>query len=256
MPPPRVYRAEAVVLKAFDYGEADRILTVFGAQQGKFSALAKGVRRTKSRMSGHLDLFTRSTMLVATGRQLDIVTQAETIESFSALRGDLQRVSSAHYAAELVDNFLAERLTSYPVYALTVGTLRRLSAMEDLGLVLRAFEMQLLALTGYRPQLHRCLSCGELVQQQVNYFSPQLGGVLCGQCGSADRAAPEISVSALKVLRNLQTNEEGMLRVGGLSAELHRELESRLQEYIIYRLERRPRSIRVLERLRAEAARP
>jgi DNA repair protein RecO (recombination protein O) len=86
-----VYRTEGIVLKGYDFGEADRILTLYTPQLGKLRAVAKGMRRTKSRMGGHLDLFTRSNLLVARGRQLDIVTQAETIESFASMRTDLLR---------------------------------------------------------------------------------------------------------------------------------------------------------------------
>src|SRR5436305_15151096 len=131
MPAPRVYRSEGIVLKAYNYGEADHILTLFTPNAGKLRAVAKGVRRTKSRMSGHLDLFTRSTLLVARGRQLDIVTQAETIENFAAMRTDLWRSSYGHYVAELVDGFTAEALANYPLYALTVSTLRRRSTLPN-----------------------------------------------------------------------------------------------------------------------------
>src|SRR5919202_75579 len=141
----RVYRSEVVVLKGHDYGEADRILTFCTPHLGKLRALAKGVRRTKSRMAGHLDLFTRSSLLIAAGRQLDIVTQAETIESFQPMRQDLWRSSYGHYVAELVDSFSAERLANYPVYALTVATFRRLASSPNLSLVVRSFELQLLS---------------------------------------------------------------------------------------------------------------
>src|SRR5436305_9819437 len=120
MPAPRVYRSEGIVLKAYNYGEADHILTLFTPNAGKLRAVAKGMRRTKSRMSGHLDLFKRSTLLVARGRQLDLVTQAETIESFSAMREDLWRSTYCHYVAELVDAFSVEVMANYPLYALTV----------------------------------------------------------------------------------------------------------------------------------------
>lgn len=253
MPAPRAYRAEAVVLKAFDYGEADRILTLFSAGQGKLRAMAKGVRRTKSRMSGHLDLFTRSTLLVATGRQLDIITQADTLESFRPVREDLERLSHAHYIAELVDGFSAERLANYPLYALTVATMRRLGGDLDPELVVRSFELQLLGFTGYRPQLYRCLRCDESIQPRLNYFSSQLGGVLCSLCADADGAAPPISVPALKTLRNLQTQEEKMLRLPLLAAAVRREVERHLQEYVIWRLETRPKSLGFIDRLRAEA---
>ncbi len=254
MPAPRVYRTEAVVLKAFDYGEADRILTLFSPNHGKLRAIAKGVRKTKSRMSGHVDLFTRSTLLVATGRQLDIVTQAETLESFRPVRENLERLSRAHYIAELVDGFAAERQANYPLYALTVATLRRLGEELDRDLVVRSFELQLLGFTGYRPQLHRCLSCDEAIQPRPNYFSAEMGGALCPSCAVSVTSASPISVPALKVLRNLQTQEEQMLRLPALAADVRREVEKHLQEYVVYRLESRPKSLSFIERLRSEAA--
>jgi DNA repair protein RecO (recombination protein O) len=251
---PRVYRTEAVVLKGYDYGEADRILTLYTPHQGKLRTIVKGVRRTKSRKAGHLDLFTRSNLLVARGRQLDIITQAETIEHFTAMRTDLRRSSQAHYVAELVDSFTAEGLANYPLYALMVQTLRRLASEQQLGLVVRSFELQLLGLTGYRPQLFRCLACDAEVRPQTNRFSSKMGGVLCPDCASADTAAPAISVNALKVLRNLQKNEASLLQIPELGDSVQSEVEKRMQEYIIYRLESRPRSLGVLERLSAEGA--
>jgi DNA repair protein RecO (recombination protein O) len=248
----RIYRTEAIVLKGYDYGEADRILTLLTANSGKLRAIAKGVRRTKSRMSGHVDLFTRSSLLIARGRQLDIVTQADTLENFRPMRNDLWKSSLCHYIAELLDGFSAENLASYPLYILAVTTLRRVAATRDLELVLRSFELQLLALTGYRPQLHRCLNCDSAIQPQTNRFSFAMGGVLCPGCASVDGAAPAVSVSALKLMRNLQTNEHSTLALSHVPEDIHREVEHRLQEYISYRLETRPRSIAFLERLRGE----
>jgi DNA repair protein RecO (recombination protein O) len=254
MSKPRVYRTEGLVLKAFDVGEADRILTLYTPHSGKLRVVAKGVRRTRSRMSGHLDLFTRSNVLVASARQLDIVTQADTVENFRPLRDDLWRLSYCHYVAELVDSFGSEALANYPLYKLAIATLRRLSTASDLPLVVRAFELQLLGMTGYRPQLHRCLHCDHTIEPGVNHFSSKMGGILCPGCRMADHASSTISVAALKLMRNLQTNEEAMLQLEGLDDTLHREVEKHLHEYIVYRLESRPRSFAFLERLRSEQA--
>jgi DNA repair protein RecO (recombination protein O) len=252
----RVYRTDGVVLKGFDYGEADRLLTLFTPHHGKLRAVAKGTRRTKSRMSGHLDLFTRSSLLVARGRQLDIITQAETLEAFRGVRGDLVRSTCCHYVAELIDGFSQENLANQPLYDLTVRTLRRLETAPDLDLVLRAFEVALLSLTGFRPQLFRCLHCDAPLQPQANRFSVRLGGALCPECTAADTSALPVSVAALKMMRNLQANEDSMLQVRDLPAQVHREVETRLQDYIIYRLEAKPRSLTFLERLRAEQVMP
>lgn len=253
---PRVYRTEGIVLKGYDYGEADRILTLYTPQLGKLRAIAKGVRRTKSRKAGHLDLFTRTNLLVARGRQLDIVTQAETVESFAPMRTDLVRLSYAHYVAELVDAFTVEQLANYPAYATTVAALRRIAMAADPALSVRSFEVQLLGLMGYRPQLHRCLGCDTAIEPVSNRFSPKMGGILCPSCASEDQAARPISVQALKVLRNLQTNESAMLQLPEIPVEVGQEVEARLQEYIEYRLEKGPRSVRFLDQLRTEGARP
>jgi DNA repair protein RecO (recombination protein O) len=253
---PRVYRTEGIVLKGYDYGEADRILTLYTPQLGKVRAIAKGVRRIKSRKAGHLDLFTRANLLVARGRQLDIVTQAETIEPFAGMRTDLVRLSYAHYVAELVDAFTVEGMANYPAYATTISTLRRIATANEPTLSVRSFELQLLALMGYRPQLHRCLNCDSTIQPVSNRFSPKMGGVLCPNCASEDGAARPISVEALKVLRNLQTNESGILQLSGVPIEVGQEVEARLQEYITYRLEKGPRSVRFLDQLRTEGVRP
>jgi DNA repair protein RecO (recombination protein O) len=248
----RVYRTEGIVLKAYNYGEADRILTLITPNSGKLRAVAKGIRKTKSRMSGHLDLFTRSTLFVARGRQLDIITQAETIENFRGVRDDLWRSSYCHYVAELLDGFSAEALPNYPLYALSVQTLRRLATSSTCDLVVRVFELQLLGHTGYRPQLHRCLGCEASIEPDGNRFSVKLGGVLCQTCASMDAAAPSISPRSLKALRNLQVNEQAMLQLPELEEDVRREVGARLTEYIAFRLESRPRSLGFLERLRAE----
>jgi DNA repair protein RecO (recombination protein O) len=253
---PRIYRTEAIVLKSYDYGEADRILTLCTAQTGKLRAIAKGVRRTKSRKAGHLDHLTRSNLLLARGRNLDIITQADTIETFRPMRDDLWRSSHGHYVAELVDSFSVENLANYPVYALCVSTLRRLATAPDLDMVTRAFELQLLGFTGYRPQLHRCVACDTSIEPVPNRFSSRLGGVLCPACSAADSAAPEISVPALKAMRNLQTNEAIMLHIGALDEGVRGEIERHLREYITYRLESRPRSAAFLDRLRREGVAP
>lgn len=248
----RTYRTEALVLKGYNYGEADRILTLFTPHIGKVRSIAKGVRRAKSRKSGHLDLFTRSSLLLARGRELDVVTQAETVETFGGMRTDLWRASQAHYVAELVDRFSAERMPNYPLYSLTVSTFRRLATLNSVDLAVRSFEVQLLQVTGYRPQLRRCVNCDSKVEPVINRFSVKLGGILCPPCSGVDSAAPPIGVDALKALRYLQTNEEVLLRADGVGEDVHRELERRLQEYITYHIESQPRSTGFLDRLRAE----
>lgn len=249
---PRVYRIEAVILKGYDYGEADRILTLYTPTRGKVRAIAKGVRKTKSRMSGHVDLFMRSSLMIARGRQLDIITQAETVEAYGALRVDLWRSTWAHYVSELIEGFTVEEQANYPLYVLLTETLKRLGNAAQPELAVRAFEMRLLSLVGYRPQLFRCLNCDSAIEPGGNRMSIRMGGVLCPACSAADASARTITDEALKIVRNLQAHEDMIVGMSGVPDEAGFEVERFMQEYIVHRLEARPRSMAVVQRLRLD----
>ncbi|MBN1643018.1 MAG: DNA repair protein RecO [Anaerolineae bacterium] len=257
----RLYRTEAVILHRQDLGETDRLLTLYTPDQGKVRAIAKGVRRPSSRKAGHLELFMHSALLVAKGRNLDIVTQAEAVHPFRALREDLDRITYAHYAAELLDRFASEGQENQPAFALLVETLNRLCEAHDLPLTVRYYELRLLALEGYQPQLFRCLHCEDVIQPVTNYFDPEAGGVLCPRCGEGLIARPgmptrarPVSVNALKVLRFLQTRDYETCSRLRLTPETANEIESLMLHYITYILERSLRSVDFIRRLRRERA--
>ncbi len=155
----RVYKTEAVVLRQRPLGEADRILTLYAADLGKFEAVAKGVRRPGSRKAGHLEPLTYVSVMLARGRNLDIITQAEAREAFLPLRADVQRLAAGLYVAELVDRLTVEHVEGYAIFRLLVETLGRLATAANLDIVLRFFEINLLAHVGYRPELRRCVIC-------------------------------------------------------------------------------------------------
>src|SRR5215469_11437663 len=113
---PRVYTTEALILKRMDYGEADRILTLFTPRLGKIRAIAKGARRTTSRLAGHVELFTRSQLQLAAGRDLEIITQGESKERFPHLRSELWYATTAYYLAELIDKFTEDQAEHASLY--------------------------------------------------------------------------------------------------------------------------------------------
>ena len=254
MPAPRVYKTTGIVLRHRKLGEADKILTLFTPNQGKLDAVAKGVRRPASKLAGHVEPLIYSTFLLAQGRELDIVTQAETVEPLTPLREDLERVGRALYAAELIDRFTPERQESRSLFRLFLETLRRLATRDALDPVLRYFEVQLLDELGYRPQLDECVGCRATLQPTTNFWSAASGGVLCPACASQEPPAQELSLGALKVLRLLQRSsfaEAERVRVRGALAQ---ELERHLREYVRYVLERDVRSIAFVDAVRRQAA--
>lgn len=234
----RLYRTEAVVLRRMNVGEADKILVIYTPTRGKLRVVAKGVRRTTSRLGGYVELFTQARVLIAKGRNLDIITQSEQVVVFRNLREDLNLFAYASYTAELLDRLTEDNSENFPAYQLLVETFTALNEGADPAITLRAYELHLLGYMGYRPQLQQCVRCNLELQPTVNYFSPELGGVLCKACGAIERRSVELSLDALKVLRYLQKNSFASGPKLRLSDILRRELEQVMRSYTRYLLER------------------
>lgn len=248
----RLYRLTAIVLRRRDMGEADRLLTVLAREQGKLTLLAKGVRRQASRKAGHLEPFTQVDLLVARGKSLDIITQAETIKAHPHLREDLWRSSWAYYVAELADAFTQEADPNVPLFDLLSDTLDRLEDEAiDLALAVRYYELHALSLAGYQPQLFRCVQCDALLKPEVNFLSVERGGCLCPQHGAHRPDTVALPLPVLKVLRFLQTHDWEQVAALQLSAETATQVESVLARYIVYHLERTVRSAKFLKELSA-----
>lgn len=250
MPRPRVYKTQAIVLRQRKLGEADKIVTLYSSHQGKIDAVAKGVRRTRSRLAGHLEPLTLGSYLLAEGRELDIVTQAETVDAFAALRDDLERLSRGLYCAELVDRLTPERSEGQPVFRLLQETLGLLSREPELDLAVRRFELRLLDELGYRPSLESCAVCDRRLEPATNYWSATAGGVVGPECADDSLRLAPLSLNALKMLRLIQRApfaEAARVRV---SPQLAAEVESCLAEHVRFVLEREVRSARFVETLR------
>ena len=247
---PKIYKTEAIVLKKVEVGEADNILTLYTPYLGKIKALARGVRRPESKLGGHLELLTHSELMIVQSQGLDIITQAQTIESFLKLREDLWRTSCALYTAELVDQFAPEGEENYPVFKLLVEVLGWLCQAKDGDLVLRYFELHLLEHLGYRPQLEQCLSCHSHLKPVINFFTPSGGGVLCPYCRSKEPDALPLSPDILKGLDFIQHHSYAQVSRLRISPQLSLKLEQLMRGYISYLLEREVKSASWLDKLR------
>jgi DNA repair protein RecO (recombination protein O) len=248
----RLYRTEAVILRRQNFGEADKLLTLFTPGLGKKRVLAKGVRKPKSRKGGHVELFTHTNLLIAKGRNLDIVTQAETIRSFLPIRRELARTSYAYYAVELLDRFTEEGEENKPLFELLLDVLSWISEERDLDLTLRYFELHLLGHAGYRPQLFQCLGCLHAIESEPSFFSPTDGGLLCSRCLGEQRGVQELSQEALAILRHLQTREYASCRRLQIEPIAHQELETVMRHYIVYLLERKLKSVDFIDALKKQ----
>ena len=249
--PLRVYKADAIVLRQRRLGDTDKIITLYSANHGKLDAVAKGVRRVKSRLAGSVELLSHGSYMFAKGRNLDIITQAQSIETFQPLRDDLGRLSYALYAAELLDRATEERAENVTVYQLLLDTLRRLATRDDIDVVLRYFEMSLLGQLGYRPELRRCVFRGEELQKDKTVlWAPSLGGVVCTECKPVDVVLTALSSEAMAALRLLQESDFSEVTKSLDNGELAAELERYLRDAIHYALDQEVRSAAFLDEVR------
>ncbi len=243
---PRVYRAEGIVLRRRNLGEADSILTVFSEGEGKFEAIARSVRKARSRMRGHLEPLTRSRLLVARGRNLDVFTQAETVSAYRGVREDLDASAEALYCLELVDRFLEERQPLPAIYALLVAALE---AIEEGGgaSVTRHFELRLLSLLGYEPQIDGCAVCGGRLPEEPALLSPVTGGLVCSSCRPDAGGGRTVSVAVIKLLRFARRVDAPAFAALRMPPDRARELQAALAELVRYHLERELNASRFVE---------
>ena len=246
----RLYRTEAIVLSRMDYGEADRIVTLYTPKRGRLRVIAKGVRRPTSRLGPHLEYFARCHLMLARGRELDTVTGVETLDPHLGLRTDLDAFGHASHLAELLLRMTEDRQENEPAYDLLAGSLRLLGEGVDAFAVTRHFELALLALLGFRPELFRCVACRSDLTAAVNTLSDRLGGLLCPLCRGADAAGRPLSVNAQKYLRTLERQGLAAAARFRIEAGLRAELEAALGGYLRHLVERELVSLKVWHTLR------
>jgi DNA repair protein RecO (recombination protein O) len=182
------FRDEGVVLRSMRLGEADRIITFVTPDHGKVRAVAKGVRKTKSKLGGRLDLMTHVSIMCWRGRELDVVTQAEIVDSFRPIREDLDKMPVAFTMLEAVDQVAVERNPMPELFRMLVGALTTLAG-DGGAVLLGAFLWKLLALEGVGPVVEQCASCGEAAELVA--FDEAVGGFLCKSCRSGIAVSPE-----------------------------------------------------------------
>lgn len=213
---PRVLRTPAIVLRHRRLGEADRIVTLLTPGRGKIDVIAKGVLRSKSRMGGHLEPLTLVELVLAHGRSMDVVTQAQTIDAFQAIHTDLDRLSAGMYLLELADRITVEHAEAEGLHDLLHAALVRLARGDGQQVVQRTFELALLEATGFRPELSDCLRCSQPVAAESAWWVPVEGGVLCASCARTYPDSQPIDATALRVLRAFQSvpyEEAGRIRL-------------------------------------------
>jgi DNA repair protein RecO (recombination protein O) len=254
VPVPRLYVTDAIVLSRFDYGEADRIMTLFTPEHGKIKAIAKGVRKPTSRLGGSVEPLAELRVALARGRTFDVVTQVQVSHAWLRLRDSLESAATAWYLAELVDRATEERHEAAGLYALLRRSYELLDAGMAPGRVARWYEMHLADELGVRPEVDRCVECDRMLEADESFrWVPPLGGVLCYRCPGppADRAG--LSVEALKLLKAYQRMDVEALAALRLPDAVERDVEAAMRDFLRVSLERDARSLPFLDEVRRGA---
>ncbi len=197
------YSVRAIVLRTHKLGEADRIVTLFAQDGRQLRAVAKGSRKGTSRLAGRLQPYAVSDLLIATGRSLDVVSEAQTTSSHEGLRTDLDKSLAAAAVAEVAERISVEGDPEPRVFELTTATLDALedASADETRLLVAAYYAKALAMHGWRPALVTCANCAAPVTD--GYLSAAEGGVLCPACGLMDPSAWHLAEDAHVLLRLL-----------------------------------------------------
>lgn len=192
-----LYRDEGVVLRTYKLGESDRIIVLMMLGRGKVRAVAKGVRKTRSRFGARLEPPGHVSLLMYEGRDLHTINQAETVDHFRSLREDLDRMTDAMAIVEAVEQVAQDGEPNAPLFRMLTGALRALGeAPERPAALVGAFYWKLLALEGVAPMLDQCAVCGA---GDVAAFDFVEGGALCSQ----HRRGPAVDPAALELIRRI-----------------------------------------------------
>jgi len=255
----KLYRLEGIVLSRRDHGEADRVVKLL-TSEGSVDLLAKGIRKPRSRKAGHLELFSKTLVLVSrvTG-SWDIISQAEVMQVHPRLQEDFRLGTYARYVAELAIRFF-EGETDPQLYALVDDVFSRLDGDGDPELLARWYEQQVLALAGFRPEWGTCVGeregalCHAPLRPRADDQHPygldlERGGAVCHDCFASDSREHTVRVlspSALSWLQALQRRSFDDVMQFALPERTAKELAHTMEQYIAYHLERRPSALRLL----------
>ena len=242
-----IVKTEGIVLKSFDFRETSRIATFFTRDQGKVKGVLKGIRKDPRKFASSVEKFSLNDIVYYQYRNSDIhlVSHCDMKDFYQGLRQDLERMTAASYAAELIDTLMPSEETNAQIYDLMQAFLKSLQATPDVSKLVQTFQIKILSLSGFKPHLETCVSCYKSVVDAPR-FSLRLGGLLCGVCHDTAGEATPISLGAVASILHIQKNNwDAALRLG-MAPFIKKELKYVLNHFLVFHLERHLRSTRFL----------
>lgn len=197
-----IHKVEGIIIRTIDYGEGNKILTLFTKEMGKIGVMAKGAKKTKSRLSAVSQLFSHGYFVFYHGGGLGSLTTGDVIESFRAIHQDIFKTGWAAYLVELLDKLTDEKESQPTLFYLLHNALTLIGENKDPEIVARIFELELLRIVGVKPELNHCVNCKN-VNNPLIAFSVKEGGLICNPCLSIDSNAIVLSAGTIRLIRTL-----------------------------------------------------
>ncbi|MEG2658461.1 MAG: DNA repair protein RecO [Clostridiales bacterium] len=235
----KYYAADAIIIKAMNYGESTRIFTLFSREYGKLSAIAKGVKRPKSTMKGHLQLGNRCNLMLYQGKSMDTISQAVALETYPQIRSNPQAYLYVSYFMELLNIALPEKESNSAVFDLTHQVFSKIDNKNTESMA-RYFEINLMTLIGYEVDFKRCSNCGEPLKE--GYLSSRFPGPICKDCGGGVFISPQ-AIYGLDYYNKTPIEQLNRLK---LNEETEKIMAKVMQELVAYHLERRIKSLDII----------
>ncbi|HVP57862.1 MAG TPA: DNA repair protein RecO [bacterium] len=250
-----VHRTQAVVLRSRKIRESSKIVVLFSQNYGKISTIAKGSLKPKSKFGSSLELFTHSSIMFyrKENRELHTLSHSDIVNSFDNIKKDFVKLAYASVAGEVVERLVPQEEPNKPLFALLVSVLGEFAAAErpELEIVLSSYQLKMLHLIGYGPELAKCVRCSRAVDDRV-WFGLLSGGILCPMCKDKDLHAVAMSEGALAVMRLCESEPLDKLRRAYPADGVTREVADILNSFVRVQLGERPgvKSLDFLERIR------
>jgi DNA repair protein RecO (recombination protein O) len=246
-----LYKTEGIVLKSMEYKEADKIVTIYTKDYGKITAIAKGVRKTKSKFGSSLEILTHSIFLIYKGRNIDIVSQTEILESFFSTSKEVIKFAFAANCVEIVNKLTVEREINIGLFNLLKEVLHYLRETNDPKLLTLSFKWQTMSILGYRPSLNHCCRCNKSTEDQKEmYFNIREGGLVCNNCIAEDKEeCIKVYLYFVKLVRKILITPLSTISNATIPDIKMKELEKITDLYIAYHSEKSFKTDRFLKTL-------
>lgn len=234
-----ILKTEAIVLKSFDFRETSRIVTFLTKSYGKIKGVLKGIRKDPKRFGSSVDRFSINDIVYYPSRhsELHLISQCDLKSFFPPIRKDLKKMMAAHYTLELVGAIMPLEERNEEVYQLMLDYFFSLEGTLDINKLIYIFQVKILLLSGFKPHLDSCLTCGRKIMDKAR-FSLKSGGLICLYCPLNERQVAIISRGTISSILHMEKNNwHESLRLG-VSEKIKKELKYVLNNFLVYHLER------------------